>query len=180
MWVILRQIFDPINTTLRILLIPNSTKSTDLYYLQAVQWEEEHVWPFLVVVQLIHRLRQADISCTTTDRLFFNPLLDYLINRGCPCYYCKPAYLSPQCRPGPRSPRRAQILRTRKAMTVEKMALETMLLPKVLSPRKKREKVPMARSTAMSSRNASHVRGLLCRTRTAASSAFCHSITFFH
>ena len=135
---------------------------------------------FMVVVQLIHRLRQADISCTTTDRLFFNPLLDYLINRGCPCYYCKPAYLSPQCRPGPRSPRRAQIWRTRKAMTVEKMALETMLLPKVLSPRKKREKVPMARSTAMSSRNASHVRGLLCRTRTAASSAFCHSITFFH
>ena len=30
---------------------------------------------FLVVVQLIHRLAQADISCTTTARLFFFPLL---------------------------------------------------------------------------------------------------------
>ena len=33
---------------------------------------------FLVVVQLIHRLTQADIrfSCTTTARLFFFPLLE--------------------------------------------------------------------------------------------------------
>ena len=30
---------------------------------------------FLVVVQLIHRLTQADISCTTKARLFFFPLL---------------------------------------------------------------------------------------------------------
>ena len=30
---------------------------------------------FLVVVQLIHRLAQADISCTTTARLCFFPLL---------------------------------------------------------------------------------------------------------
>ena len=30
---------------------------------------------FLVVVQLIHRLMQADISCTTTARLFFCLLL---------------------------------------------------------------------------------------------------------
>ena len=29
----------------------------------------------MVVVQLIHRLTQADISCTTTPRLFFFPLL---------------------------------------------------------------------------------------------------------
>ena len=35
----------------------------------------EKVWPFLVVVHLIHRLTQADISCTTTARLFFFPLL---------------------------------------------------------------------------------------------------------
>ena len=33
---------------------------------------------FVVVVQLVHRLMQADISCTTTARLFFFPLLaDY-------------------------------------------------------------------------------------------------------
>ena len=31
----------------------------------------------LVVVQLIHRLTQADIICTTTTRLFFLPVLDY-------------------------------------------------------------------------------------------------------
>ena len=30
---------------------------------------------FLVGLQLIHRLTQADISCTTTARLFFFPLL---------------------------------------------------------------------------------------------------------
>ena len=30
---------------------------------------------FLVVVQLSHRLMQADISCTTTARMFFFPLL---------------------------------------------------------------------------------------------------------
>ena len=30
---------------------------------------------FVVVVQLIHRLTQADISCTTPARLFFFPLL---------------------------------------------------------------------------------------------------------
>ena len=30
---------------------------------------------FLVVVQLIHSLMQADISCSTTARLFFFPLL---------------------------------------------------------------------------------------------------------
>ena len=75
MWVILRQIFDPINTTLRILLIPNTTKSTDLYYLQAVQWEEEHVWPFLVVVQLIHRLTstvQQRLACSFFHCLAFN------------------------------------------------------------------------------------------------------------
>ena len=31
----------------------------------------------VVVVQLIHRLMQADISCTTTARLFFFPLLGH-------------------------------------------------------------------------------------------------------
>ena len=31
---------------------------------------------FLVVVQLIHRLTQSDISCTTTARLFFFPQLE--------------------------------------------------------------------------------------------------------
>ena len=33
------------------------------------QWKKEEVWPFLVVVQLINRLTQADISCTKTARL---------------------------------------------------------------------------------------------------------------
>ena len=33
---------------------------------------------FLVVEQLIHKLTQADISCTITARLFFSPLLDLL------------------------------------------------------------------------------------------------------
>ena len=33
---------------------------------------------FLVVVQLIHRLMQAEISCTTTTRLFFFLLLGYV------------------------------------------------------------------------------------------------------
>ena len=32
---------------------------------------------FVVVAQLIHRLAQADISCTTTARLFFIPPLVY-------------------------------------------------------------------------------------------------------
>ena len=31
---------------------------------------------FLVAAQLIHRLTQADISCTTTAHLSFTPLLD--------------------------------------------------------------------------------------------------------
>ena len=35
---------------------------------------------FLVIVQLIHRLTQADITCTTTARLFFFPLLAYECN----------------------------------------------------------------------------------------------------
>ena len=37
------------------------------------QWKFGH---FFVVVQLIHRLTQTDISCTTTACLFFFPLLD--------------------------------------------------------------------------------------------------------
>ena len=42
---------------------------------------------FLVFVQLIHRLMQADISCTTTDRLFFFPLHDdYLLDRQAVVY----------------------------------------------------------------------------------------------
>ena len=40
------------------------------------QWKKEQVWQFYVVLQLIHRLTQADISCTTTASLFFFPLLD--------------------------------------------------------------------------------------------------------
>ena len=41
------------------------------------QWKKDQVWPFFfIVVQLIHRLTQADISCTTTARLFFFPLLE--------------------------------------------------------------------------------------------------------
>ena len=40
------------------------------------QWKKEQVWPFFVVfVQLIHRLTQTDIRCTTMARLFFFPLL---------------------------------------------------------------------------------------------------------
>ena len=44
------------------------------------QCKKEQLFPF-VVVQLIHRLMQADISCTTTAHLFFFPLLvrDYVI-----------------------------------------------------------------------------------------------------
>ena len=41
------------------------------------QWKKEHVWTFLVIVQLIHRLTHADITCTTTACLFFFPLLGY-------------------------------------------------------------------------------------------------------
>ena len=41
------------------------------------QWEKRTSFAlFVVVVQLIHRLTQADISCKTTARLFFFPLLD--------------------------------------------------------------------------------------------------------
>ena len=41
------------------------------------QWKKEQVFNNVVVavVQLIHRLTQADISCTTSARLFFFPLL---------------------------------------------------------------------------------------------------------
>ena len=39
------------------------------------QWKKNKIGHFLVVVQLIHRLIQADISCTTTACLFFFPLL---------------------------------------------------------------------------------------------------------
>ena len=35
------------------------------------QWKKEQVWQFLVVLQLA----QSDISCTTTARLFFFPVL---------------------------------------------------------------------------------------------------------
>ena len=37
----------------------------------------------LVIVQLIHRLMQTDIRCTTTARLFYFPLLVYYI--ACEC-----------------------------------------------------------------------------------------------
>ena len=33
---------------------------------------------FVAVVQLIHRLMKADISCTTMAHLLFFPLLDYV------------------------------------------------------------------------------------------------------
>ena len=39
------------------------------------QWKKEQVCQFFVVVQLIHRLTKADISCTTTAHMFFFPLL---------------------------------------------------------------------------------------------------------
>ena len=39
------------------------------------QWKKNKFCHFLVVVQLIHRLTQADISCPTTVRLFFFSLL---------------------------------------------------------------------------------------------------------
>ena len=41
------------------------------------QWKKEEGWPFFIVVQLIHRLTQVDISCTITASLFFFPLLGY-------------------------------------------------------------------------------------------------------
>ena len=39
------------------------------------QWKKNKLGHFLVVVQLIHRLTQADISCATTPRLFYFPRL---------------------------------------------------------------------------------------------------------
>ena len=39
------------------------------------QWKKNKFGHFVVVVQLIHRLTQADISYTATARLFFFPLL---------------------------------------------------------------------------------------------------------
>ena len=48
--------------------------SSNLTRFTTKQWKKEQVWPFLVVVQLIHRT-QADISCTTTARLFFSHCL---------------------------------------------------------------------------------------------------------
>ena len=54
------------------------------------QWKKEQVWPFLVVVQRIHRLMQADISCTRTARLIFLPLLEH--KRVSPIYFL--TYLS--------------------------------------------------------------------------------------
>ena len=36
---------------------------------------KKQIWWFFVVVQLIHRLTQADISCTTMAHMFFFPLL---------------------------------------------------------------------------------------------------------
>ena len=39
------------------------------------QWEKNKFGHFVVVVQLIHRLTQAEISCTTMARMFFIPLL---------------------------------------------------------------------------------------------------------
>ena len=41
------------------------------------QWKKEQVCQFFVVVQLIHRLTKADISCTTTACLLFFPLLGW-------------------------------------------------------------------------------------------------------
>ena len=40
------------------------------------QWKKALVRPCTVVVLPIHRLTQADISCTTTAHLFFFPLLN--------------------------------------------------------------------------------------------------------
>ena len=53
------------------------------------QWKHEQVWPFFGSFQLIYRLTQADISCTTTAGLFFSPLLatdrDWLTCESGPC-----------------------------------------------------------------------------------------------
>ena len=63
------------------LLVPLEAGSQPVYGRQqgrtvgSKQWEKEQVWLFFIVVQLIHRLIQADISCTTTARLFFFSLL---------------------------------------------------------------------------------------------------------
>ena len=48
-----------------------------MIYEQAVE-KRTSLAIFVVVVQLIHRLTQADISCTTMARLIFFPLLAYL------------------------------------------------------------------------------------------------------
>ena len=39
-------------------------------WIASKQWKKEQVWPFSVVVQLIHRLTQAEISCTSMACLF--------------------------------------------------------------------------------------------------------------
>ena len=61
------------------LALPSSlslmSRLTLKYGTQAVE-KKNKFGHFLVVVQLIHRLTQADISCTTTVRLFFFPLVD--------------------------------------------------------------------------------------------------------
>ena len=49
------------------------------------QWKKIKFGHFLVVAQLIHGLTQADISCTTTARLFFFPLPDENVKLGTVC-----------------------------------------------------------------------------------------------
>ena len=59
-------------------MIPSSCELGQLDVLHGTQpssGKKNKSGNFLVVVQLIHRLTQADISCTTTPRLFFFPLL---------------------------------------------------------------------------------------------------------
>ena len=58
---------------LDVLLLPHIQVKLDFHNRQAVEKRTS-----LAIVQLIHRPTQADISCTTTARLFFFPLLDLL------------------------------------------------------------------------------------------------------
>ena len=61
-------------------MIPSSCELGQLDVLHGTQpssGKKNKSGNFLVVVQLIHRLTQAEISCTIMARLFFSPLLEH-------------------------------------------------------------------------------------------------------
>ena len=54
---------------------PSEILSSGMHGLNTGSGKKNKFGHFLVFVELIHRLTQADISCTTMARLFFFPLL---------------------------------------------------------------------------------------------------------